>query len=98
MAHDDFDEVLLVDDEIANAMEESEGSEEEGKEGDEEEESEEHIEELEEEFVVNGKSDHHKLFKGHSKFVVCLALDKANNRLVSGGGDDLLNLYDLKQL
>lgn len=28
---DDFDEILLVDDEIANAMEESEGSEEEEK-------------------------------------------------------------------
>jgi len=30
--------------------------------------------------------------------VVALAVDRQNERLVSGSGDDLLNLYDLKQL
>lgn len=47
---------------------------------------------------IGGKSDHHKLLVGHSKFVVSLAVDRKNERLVSGAGDDLLNLYDLKQL
>lgn len=46
--------------------------------------------------MVNGKSDHHKLLKGHNKFVVSLAVD--NNKLISGGGDDLMNIYDLKML
>lgn len=54
------------------------------------------MDELEQEFVINGKSDHQKLLRGHNKFVVSLAVD--NSKLVSGGGDDLLNIYDLKML
>lgn len=47
---------------------------------------------------MGGKSDHHKALAGHSKFVVSLAVDHKRSLLVSGSGDDRLNLYDLQQL
>jgi hypothetical protein len=39
-----------------------------------------------------------KLFKGHDKFVVSLLVDSISDKLVSGGGDDKLNIYNLKDL
>lgn len=56
------------------------------------------MEDLEREFVVEGKSNHDRLFKGHSKFVVSLAVDRACGKLASGSGDDTLNIYDLGEI
>lgn len=48
--------------------------------------------------MVSGKSDHHKLLKGHSKFVVSLAVDDKFGKLASGSGDDTLNIYNLEDI
>lgn len=53
------------------------------------------MDDLEREFVIEGKSNHDILLKGHSKFVVALAVDKVFGKLASGSGDDTLNIYDL---
>lgn len=44
---------------------------------------------------MSGNSNHDKLLKGHSKFVVALTVDKVFGKLASGSGDDTLNIYNL---